>query len=93
MPGVRAAAAAEHPDCREQVTQRRVLGAQLHRISLVELGCLVELGVALLRRVCAQADEPLPPHANPDDPKTAGVRDPSIQGKTEKLALRFRKNG
>ena len=31
--------------------------------------------------------------ANPDDPKTAGVRDPSIQGKTEKLALRFRKNG
>lgn len=31
--------------------------------------------------------------ANPDDPKTAGVRDPSIQGETEKLALRFRKNG
>src|SRR6478609_4588524 len=31
--------------------------------------------------------------ANPADPKTAGVRDPSIQGETEKLALRFRKNG
>ena len=31
--------------------------------------------------------------ANPDDPKTAGVRDPSIQGETEKLALRFRKTG
>lgn len=31
--------------------------------------------------------------ANPDDPKTAGVRDPSVQGKTEKLALRFRKTG
>lgn len=31
--------------------------------------------------------------ANPNDPKTAGVRDPSIQGETEKLALRFRKNG
>ncbi len=31
--------------------------------------------------------------ANPDDPKTAGVRDPSVQGETEKFALRFRKNG
>jgi predicted methyltransferase len=31
--------------------------------------------------------------ANPDDPKTAGVRDPSIQGETEKFALRFRKPG
>jgi predicted methyltransferase len=29
--------------------------------------------------------------ANPDDPHTAGVRDPSIQGKTDKFALRFRK--
>jgi len=29
--------------------------------------------------------------ANPDDPHTAGVRDPSIQGKTDKLALRFKK--
>ena len=31
--------------------------------------------------------------ANPNDPKTAGVRDPSIQGETEKLAMRFRKTG
>lgn len=31
--------------------------------------------------------------ANPNDPKTAGVRDPSVQGETEKFALRFRKNG
>ncbi|HEU4651490.1 MAG TPA: methyltransferase [Croceibacterium sp.] len=31
--------------------------------------------------------------ANPADPKTAGVRDPSIQGETEKFAMRFRKNG
>jgi predicted methyltransferase len=31
--------------------------------------------------------------ANPADPKTAGVRDPSIQGETEKLAMRFRKTG
>lgn len=31
--------------------------------------------------------------ANPDDPKTAGVRDPSVQGETEKFAMRFRKNG
>jgi predicted methyltransferase len=31
--------------------------------------------------------------ANPDDPKTAGVRDPSIQGETEKFAMRFRKPG
>jgi predicted methyltransferase len=31
--------------------------------------------------------------ANPDDPKTAGVRDPSIQGETEKFAMRFRKAG
>lgn len=31
--------------------------------------------------------------ANPEDPKTAGVRDPSVQGKTEKFALRFRKSG
>ena len=31
--------------------------------------------------------------ANPGDPKTAGVRDPSIQGETEKFALRFRKAG
>jgi predicted methyltransferase len=30
---------------------------------------------------------------NPGDPKTAGVRDPSIQGETEKFALRFRKPG
>ena len=28
---------------------------------------------------------------NPADPHTAGVRDPSIQGKTDKFALRFRK--
>ena len=31
--------------------------------------------------------------ANPADPKTVGVRDPSIQGETEKFALRFRKTG
>lgn len=31
--------------------------------------------------------------ANPNDPKTVGVRDPSVQGETEKFALRFRKNG
>ncbi|HEY6815611.1 MAG TPA: methyltransferase [Croceibacterium sp.] len=31
--------------------------------------------------------------ANPADPKTVGVRDPSVQGETEKFALRFRKNG
>jgi predicted methyltransferase len=31
--------------------------------------------------------------ANPADPKTAGVRDPSIQGETEKFAMRFRKSG
>ena len=30
---------------------------------------------------------------NPDDPKTVGVRDPSVQGETEKFALRFRKPG
>jgi predicted methyltransferase len=30
---------------------------------------------------------------NPADPKTVGVRDPSIQGETEKFALRFRKPG
>jgi predicted methyltransferase len=29
--------------------------------------------------------------ANPTDPHTAGVRDPSIQGKTDKFAMRFRK--
>ena len=29
--------------------------------------------------------------ANPADPHTAGVRDPSIQGKTDKFALRFRR--
>lgn len=31
--------------------------------------------------------------ANPNDPKTVGVRDPSVQGETEKFALRFRKPG
>ena len=31
--------------------------------------------------------------ANPADPKTAGVRDPSVQGETEKFAMRFRKTG
>ena len=30
---------------------------------------------------------------NPDDPKTVGVRDPSVQGETEKFAQRFRKPG
>ena len=30
---------------------------------------------------------------NPDDPKTVGVRDPSVQGETEKFALRFRTQG
>jgi predicted methyltransferase len=29
--------------------------------------------------------------ANPKDPKDVGVRDPSVQGETEKFALRFRK--
>lgn len=29
--------------------------------------------------------------ANPDDPRTAGVFDPSIRGKTDQFALRFRK--
>lgn len=29
--------------------------------------------------------------ANPDDPHTAGVRDPSVRGKTDKFALKFRK--
>jgi predicted methyltransferase len=31
--------------------------------------------------------------ANSADPKTAGVRDPSIQGETEKFAIRFRRTG
>ena len=31
--------------------------------------------------------------ANPDDPKTVGVRDPSVQGETQKFALRFKKPG
>ena len=31
--------------------------------------------------------------ANPKDTKQLGVRDPSIQGETEKFALRFRKPG
>src|SRR6187399_529592 len=31
--------------------------------------------------------------ANPADPKTVGVRDPAVQGETEKFAMRFRKNG
>ena len=31
--------------------------------------------------------------ANPADPKTVGVRDPAVQGETEKFALRFRKSG
>jgi len=31
--------------------------------------------------------------ANPDDPKTVGVRDASVQGETEKFAIRFRKPG
>ena len=30
---------------------------------------------------------------NPADPKTVGVRDPLVQGETEKFALRFRKPG
>lgn len=30
---------------------------------------------------------------NPNDPKTVGVRDPSVQGETEKFALRFTKPG
>jgi predicted methyltransferase len=30
---------------------------------------------------------------NPADPKTVGVRDPAVQGETEKFALRFRKPG
>ena len=30
---------------------------------------------------------------NPADPKNVGVRDPSVQGETEKFALRFRKPG
>jgi predicted methyltransferase len=31
--------------------------------------------------------------ANPNDPKNVGVRDPSVQGETEKFALRFKKPG
>jgi predicted methyltransferase len=31
--------------------------------------------------------------ANPADPKTVGVRDPSVQGATDKFAIRFRKPG
>jgi predicted methyltransferase len=31
--------------------------------------------------------------ANPADPKTVGVRDPSLQGGTDKFAIRFRKPG
>ncbi len=31
--------------------------------------------------------------ANPADPHDVGVRDPSIQGETDKFALRFRKPG
>jgi predicted methyltransferase len=31
--------------------------------------------------------------ANPKDPKNVGVRDPAVQGETQKFALRFRKPG
>ena len=32
-------------------------------------------------------------YARPDDPRTANVFDPSIRGKTDQFALRFRKPG
>ena len=61
MPGVRAAAAAEHSDRGQSVTQCGVPGAEVDRITLVEFGRLVELGVASHGRVRPQADEPSPP--------------------------------
>ena len=61
MPGVRAAAAAEHRDGGQSVTQCGVPGAEVDRVALVELGRLVELGMAPRRRVRPQADEPLQP--------------------------------
>ena len=32
-------------------------------------------------------------YARPEDPRTANVGDPSIRGKTDQFALRFRKPG
>ena len=60
---VGAAAAAEHRHGAQARAQRAVLGAERGGIALVELLGLVELGVALGRRVGAQAADALAPGA------------------------------
>ena len=55
MAAIGAAAAPEHRHGAKARAQRAVLGAERDRIPLVELLGLVELGVALGRRVGAQA--------------------------------------
>jgi len=52
---VGSAAPAEHIELREPGAQRRVAGAEVGGIALVELGRPVELGMALGGRVGAQA--------------------------------------
>ena len=61
VPVVGAAAAAEHIHPRQPLPERRVAGAEVGRIAVVELRRLVELGVAHGRGVRAQAADPLDP--------------------------------
>ena len=61
MPVVGAAAPAEHIEVGQLAPQGRVARAEVVRIALVELLRLVQLGVALGRRVGAQAADPLAP--------------------------------
>src|SRR5690349_8055644 len=63
MPGVRAAAAAEHPDGGQSVTKCGVARAEVDGIALVEFGRLVELGMASGGCVRPEPDEPSPPRS------------------------------
>ena len=62
---VGAAAATQHVDLRMPLQQIAVLAAELHRIAVVEVGCIVELLMAAPRGVGAQA-------AHAFDPGPAG---------------------
>ena len=59
MPVIGAAAPAQDRELRKLGPELGIAAAQIGRIALVELGGLVELGVALGGGVCAQAADPI----------------------------------
>ena len=84
MPVVGPAAAAEDVQLRKLPAQPPIAGAEIRGVAVIELSRLVELGVALGRRIRPQAANPLAPNPaalqHPLEVRRVGAVDHEVRG-------------